>query len=228
MSTPRTSARSSEAGSDGPGYSPSDGALPGHDGLNRLVVDWDGTCTVRDSLVAAVRELGDPSIFSRTYASFGEALAAEVATLRVRSEELAAWAIEHVELRSGFRELVELYRPLIVSSGLPQLIRPVLEREGISVELRSNNAEPSPDGWRIVFRDLELCPVCGDRCKRSSLPAERPLVYVGDGWSDRCAAQAADRVFARDGLAAYLAERGVAHERFEDFHDVLDALDVLA
>lgn len=171
-----------------------------------------------------MRALGDPSIFSHAYASLGEALVAEVGTLRVSVEELAAWAVAHVELRSGFRELVELHRPLIVSSGLPQLIRPVLEREGIAVELRSNDAEPSTDGWRIVFRDPEPCAFCGDRCKRSSLPAERPLVYVGDGWSDRCAAQAADRVFARDGLAEYLTEQGVAHERFEDFHDILAAL----
>jgi 2-hydroxy-3-keto-5-methylthiopentenyl-1-phosphate phosphatase len=148
-----------------------------------------------------------------------------VQTLRVSADELARWAVEHVELRRGFRELVERHRPLIVSSGLPQLIRPVLEREGIVVELRSNDAEPRPEGWRMRFRNREACPVCGDRCKRPSLPAERPLTYVGDGWSDRCAAQAADRVFARDGLAAYLTERGVPYERFDDFHDVLDALD---
>lgn len=50
------------------------------------------------------------------------------------------------------------------------------------------------------------------------------FVYAGDGFSDRCVALAATRVFARDGLATYLAGRGVAFERFEDFHDVLRAL----
>ena len=54
---------------------------------------------------------------------------------------------------------------------------------------------------------------------------ERPLVYVGDGYSDRCAALVADRVFATDGLADYLAERGVPHERFETFHEVVAALE---
>ena len=33
---------------------------------------------------------------------------------------------------------------------------------------------------------------------------DRPIVFVGDGWSDRCASLACDRVFARDGLAVYL------------------------
>jgi 2-hydroxy-3-keto-5-methylthiopentenyl-1-phosphate phosphatase len=46
------------------------------------------------------------------------------------------------------------------------------------------------------------------------------LVYVGDGYSDRCAAESADLVFARRGLAGYLEERGIPFERFEDFHSV--------
>jgi 2-hydroxy-3-keto-5-methylthiopentenyl-1-phosphate phosphatase len=197
----------------------------------QLVLDWDGTCTVRDSLVAAIHALGDPSVyegsFQQRFGSYGEALAAEVGTLKVTPEEAAAWALANVELRPGLHELVELYRPVIVSSGLPQLIRPVLEREGLGdLELRSNGAEPSPDGWRVTFRDEGVCPVCGDKCKRRSLPEGRPLVFVGDGWSDRCASLAADRVFARTGLASYLDEEGVPYEPYETFFDVAAALGV--
>ncbi len=194
----------------------------------QLVLDWDGTITVRDSLVAAVHALGDPSVYGggiqNGFESYGEALAAEVATLRVSEEEAAAWAVENVEVSPGFHELVERYQPIIVSSGLPQLILPVLEREGVEVEVRSNNAEVRPDGWRVIFRDEGVCPVCGDRCKRRSLPEARPLVFVGDGWSDRCASLVADRVFARTGLAEYLDEEGVPFERYETLNDVAAAL----
>jgi 2-hydroxy-3-keto-5-methylthiopentenyl-1-phosphate phosphatase len=162
--------------------------------------------------------------FQDKFGSYGEALAAEVATLRVSPEEAAAWAVANVELRPGLHELIARYRPVIVSSGLPQLIRPVLEREGIDVELRSNDAVPSADGWRVIFRDEGVCPVCGDKCKRRSLPNGRPLVFVGDGWSDRCASLAADRVFARTGLAAYLDEQGVPYEPYETLFDVAAAL----
>jgi 2-hydroxy-3-keto-5-methylthiopentenyl-1-phosphate phosphatase len=189
-----------------------------------LALDWDGTCTVRDSLVAAIHDLGDPNVYEREFDSYGEALAAEVATIRVSAEEAAAWALEHVEVRPGLHELAERYRPVIVSSGLPQLILPVLGREGLELEVRSNFADPSPEGWRVRFRDAGPCPVCGDRCKRRSLPDGRPLVFVGDGWSDRCASLACDRVFARDGLASYLDEEGAVYERYDTLHDVAAAL----
>lgn len=189
-----------------------------------LVLDWDGTCTVRDSLVAAVHDLGDPTVYDRDYETYGEALAAEVATIRVTAATAAEWAVANVELRPGFHELVERYQPVIVSSGLPQLILPVLGREGVEVDVRSNFAEPSPDGWRVRFRHDGPCPVCGDRCKRRSLPDGRPLVFVGDGYSDRCASLACDRVFARDGLARYLDEQAVAYEPFDTLHDVAAAL----
>jgi 2-hydroxy-3-keto-5-methylthiopentenyl-1-phosphate phosphatase len=195
----------------------------------QIVLDWDGTCTVRDSLVAAIHDLGDPSVYDvavqETFGSYEEMLSAEVRTLQVTADEAAAWALEHVELRAGLHELVALYRPVIVSSGLPQLIRPVLQREGLGdLELRSNDAEVRQDGWRVIFRDPGPCPVCGDKCKRRSLPEGDPLVFVGDGWSDRCASLACDRVFARAGLAGYLDEQGVAYEPYETFFDVAAAL----
>jgi 2-hydroxy-3-keto-5-methylthiopentenyl-1-phosphate phosphatase len=43
---------------------------------------------------------------------------------------------------------------------------------------------------------------------------------VGDGYSDRCVARSADRVFARRSLARYLARENVPFEPFEDFFDV--------
>ena len=188
------------------------------------MLDWDGTCTVSDSLVDAIRRFGDEAVFHRRFPSYGESLAAEVGTIRAGAAEVSAWAESHVRVRPGLHALAETYRPLIVSSGLPQLIAPVLRREGLDLEVRSNDADPLRNGWRLRFRDTGPCSVCGDMCKRRSLPSERPLVYAGDGVSDRCAAAAADRVFARAWLAAELGREGIPHERFETLDDVAAAL----
>jgi 2-hydroxy-3-keto-5-methylthiopentenyl-1-phosphate phosphatase len=195
----------------------------------RLVLDWDGTVTERDSLVQVVERFGDVAVYEDTEERLGrdltlhEVIELEVATISAPLAEVVAWVREHVAVRAGFRELARTYRPLILSSGLRELIEPVLAREGVELEVRANEVDPLPSGWRVRFRDDAVCADCGEPCKRAGLPGER-VVFVGDGVSDHCAALAADRIFARDALARYLEQRGLAFERFSDLNDVAAAL----
>jgi 2-hydroxy-3-keto-5-methylthiopentenyl-1-phosphate phosphatase len=190
----------------------------------QLFVDWDGTVTVQDSLVQVIHEFGDPAILAELEPRVGvdltlhEEIAAEFAAITTPLDDVVAWVLEHVEVRPGLADLAEL-RPTIVSAGFRQLIEPVLEREGIELALLANEVEARPDGWVVRFRDGAVCATCGEPCKRGGLVGE-PYVYVGDGYSDRCAALAAERVFARDSLAGYLRERGAPFEPFEDLRDV--------
>ncbi len=151
-------------------------------------------------------------------------IAGEFSTVRAPLEEVAAWVREHSRLRAGFVDFARAYDPLIVSSGFHELIAPVLERERLELDVVANRLDPRPDGWRVRFRNDEPCPVCGEPCKRADIAGLDELVYVGDGFSDRCVALAAARVFARDGLADYLAARGVAFEPFTDFADLAKRL----
>ena len=195
-----------------------------------LVLDWDGTATERDTLDLVMKRFGDVRVWRRTGECMGrsmthdEAIARSFLTVGAALDEVVAWLVDTVRLRPGFHELARRYRPLIVSSGFEELIDPILRREGVSVELLANRVEPRPDGWRIRFRDAAVCADCGEPCKRAALPAG-DVVYVGDGYSDRCAALAAGRVLATGSLARYLAGRGVAYEPFEDLHDVIHVLD---
>ncbi len=78
-------------------------------------------------------------------------------------------------------------------------------------------------GGAVDWRYPDDCDECGESCKRTLLP-DGHVVYVGDGYSDRCAALAADRVFATAGLAHYLTERGTPFEPFSDFHALSQAI----
>lgn len=195
----------------------------------RLVVDWDGTVTERDTLAQVVEWFGDAETYRRNGRLMGrslthdQALASSFATIRAELGEVVERLLATVRLRPGFRELADRHRPLVVSSGFHELIEPVLARDGIELEVLANRVDVRSDGWHVRFRDVAVCAACREPCKRSALPPGE-VVYVGDGYSDRCAALAASRVFATDGLAEWLAGRGVAHERFENFHDVLAAL----
>lgn len=153
-------------------------------------------------------------------ASFREVMEAEMASITMPLDDAVAWLVEHTRVRAGFHELAARHRPLIVSSSFEETIRPILAREGVELSVVANRVDARPDGWRVIWRDDAPCPECGDLCKRRALP-DPPFVYVGDGWSDHCAALQADRVFARDGLARYLDQMGVAYERFDDLRTVL-------
>ena len=76
----------------------------------------------------------------------------------------------------------------------------------------------------MIFRDEGVCPVCGDKCKRRSLPGGGRSSSSATAGPTAARRSPADRVFARDGLARYLDEQGVAYEPFETLHDVAAAL----
>ena len=148
---------------------------------------------------------------------------AEFATVRAQLGEVVQYVVENARIRPGFAELAERHDPLILSSSFHETIEPVLEREGVVARVRANRVDVHSHGWRIRWESDSECATCGEPCKRASLP-EGQVVYVGDGYSDRCAALAADRVFARSGLASYLEEQGADFEPFETFFDVAAAL----
>ncbi len=197
----------------------------------RLVLDWDGTVTERDTLHMAIEQFGDLDVFHALERQIGreltlnEVIEVEMATIRAPFDDVLEWLLETVELRAGFAELVATHDPLIVSAGFRELILPVLGRERVTAEVIANSLEPAASGWRSVFLAREACVVCGEPCKRVALAGAGPFVYVGDGVSDRCVSLAADRVFARDGLARWLDESGTGYEPYADLHDVRRALE---
>ena len=198
----------------------------------RLVLDFDGTVTERDTLDIVLERFGDAEVYERAEAeldagrmTLNEVISAEFATVTAPLDEVVAYVVEHARVRPGFAELARARHPLVVSSGFHELIEPVLEREGVldAVELRANRVDALPDGWRVHFRVAETCEVCGEPCKRSDLP-DGEVVYAGDGHSDYCASLAAARVFATGGLARWLDRRGVAFTPLTDFRALASEL----
>jgi 2-hydroxy-3-keto-5-methylthiopentenyl-1-phosphate phosphatase len=204
-----------------------------------IAVDFDGTVTEIDLLDTIARDFGDPVVYQEVEdglhggtMALRDIITREFEPVRSPLEEVVGWELDNVRVRDGFREFVELaresgWRVVIVSSGFHELIEPILEREGVEVELHANRVDPSPDGWRVEWRYDSACDSCGESCKRSivqELAGDDELIYIGDGYSDRCAAEASDRVFATRGLAEYLDERGIPYERFDDFNDVVRGL----
>jgi 2-hydroxy-3-keto-5-methylthiopentenyl-1-phosphate phosphatase len=208
-------------------------------GTRLIAVDYDGTITEKDLLQQIAYTFGDPEIVGALDRGLDEGtvtlrdeIVGEYATVRAPLDEVIAWTFERTRIRPGVREFVQLcrdegWRMVVVSSGFNELIEPILAREGIEVEVLANRVDPRPEGWIVDWRYGEKCPVCGQSCKRATVEALAEggeLVYIGDGYSDRCAGEAADRVFATRRLAAHLEEKGLPYEPFEDFFEIAAAL----
>jgi 2-hydroxy-3-keto-5-methylthiopentenyl-1-phosphate phosphatase len=201
------------------------------------VLDFDGTITEVDLLQQVSQHFGEPKVVDAVEQALRdgeitlrEEITREYSTVRADLDEVLDWILARARIRAGFDELLSLVRESgwsvrILSSGFVELIGPVLAHAGIEgIEILANGVDPSPDGWRVQWRDESVCAECGEACKRAGLPIDGEVVYVGDGISDRCAARAADRVFATRGLARYFDEHGLPYERFDDFHDIVRAL----
>jgi 2,3-diketo-5-methylthio-1-phosphopentane phosphatase len=204
-----------------------------------LVLDFDGTVTEADMLDRVCWEFGDQAVYrevdealDRGEIRLVDDISRKLATVRAPLDEVVDWVRAEARVRPGLDELVRFVRArderiAIVTSSFHELVEPVLGRLVSQLELVANRLDPRRQGWRAYFHDLEPCATCGEPCKRGVVArlGAGEVVYIGDGFSDRCVAQAADLVFARDGLATYLDERGVDYEPYDDFHDVLETLE---
>lgn len=204
-----------------------------------VVVDFDGTITVEDSLVAIVQahapevfdEVEDALMAGRI--SLRECIRREFEAVAGDHDKIVGEAVARTRVRAGFASFVSAaraagHRLVVVSSGFESIIRPVLAREGVEgLDVVAHEVHFTDAGGVVEFRHGEDCDVCGEQCKRSvvtSMNDGGDVVYIGDGYSDHCAAMAADRVFARRGLARYLDGVGAPYEPFEDFTDVCAAM----
>jgi 2-hydroxy-3-keto-5-methylthiopentenyl-1-phosphate phosphatase len=167
---------------------------------------------------------------------FGALLQAIFAPIRASRDEIAAFAVAKAEWRPGFLQFLsacaEARRPfLIVSAGLDAYVEPVVA--GLPaplrghVQVRANRAACSPAGMTVAFHgpDCGFCGACKGLVVEELQRAGHKVLVLGDGSGDRCAARAADFVFARAGssLVRWCAEQAVPHRTFTTFHEVMEA-----
>jgi 2,3-diketo-5-methylthio-1-phosphopentane phosphatase len=136
---------------------------------------------------------------------------------------------------------------IVASDGLSFYIEMLLEAAGLDVPFRANRmrfepAGPLPEygssGPEVTLRDGrtaragegagEGCGACG-HCKGALVRDAqaggryRRVILVGDGFSDRCGAAAADMVYAKDDLLPWCRAHGIAARPFETLSEVARA-----
>ncbi|MFZ0830601.1 MAG: HAD-IB family phosphatase [Thermoplasmata archaeon] len=160
-----------------------------------------------------------------------EAWARQVALLPpTRLDEMTEFVVREIPLRKGALQLLGLLREFqvptaIVSGGLEFFIRPVLAREGIDYPLFADGIERASDSQLRVVHPYghptcRLCGICKANVTIGFATPGVSTVFIGDGSTDKYAAEVAEIVFARHRLKDYCARSGIPFFPFDDFDPV--------
>jgi len=206
-----------------------------------IFADFDGTIAQVDVTDAILNKFARPEwreaeeewlsgrIGSR------ECLRRQMALVRASADELNA-LIDSVPLDPGFRRFLCWTRKqhipfYVVSDGFDYVIRRILRRCGGDGQLLSS-AHLFSSSMRVENGTIAVgfhhqpaacvhgCATCKPEVIRRQRAGHSPVVFVGDGLSDRFAVGEADIVFAKDKLLAYCSGHGLAATPFSTFIDI--------
>lgn len=214
----------------------------------KLFVDFDGTITLDDVGNQFFLTFGGPvcNDLVRQYhdglLSAQECFRREVDAIGTVAPEACDAFVDRQKVSEGFPRFIDFCRSSgidvsIVSDGLDYYINRILERNGVAGvpvfcnTLRFTPAENGKAALAILFpHECTECMRCAC-CKRNIVltrSGEDDIIgYIGEGFSDQCAAEYADIVFAKDALQRYCQEKNISYYPYGDFNDVVARLEGL-
>lgn len=211
----------------------------------KIFVDFDGTITRTDVGEALFLVFGDAEESKRIIErwinkeiSSIESWQLLCKTVKKFDEAKFEEFLTTIEIDPSFHDMIKYcndndYEIFILSDGLDYYINKLMNREGLShVKVFSNHLEFDNEMSLIPsfpYTDEE-CKRCAN-CKRNHILDNSDdddfTVYIGDGYSDTCAAQYADFIFAKSSLLKFCELNRISFFPFDSFSDVIARLESL-
>jgi 2-hydroxy-3-keto-5-methylthiopentenyl-1-phosphate phosphatase len=208
--------------------------------------DFDGTVTQEDVTDRILEELADPgwrqleAAWVQGMIGSRECLERQMALVRSSSKQLNT-LIDSIALDPCFSSFYEFTEQAaipfyILSDGFDYVIKRVLRRAGADGELRNgkhlftSSMEIEDNRARVSFpHDPRVCEHGCATCKPSIIRRlrrnHRPVIFIGDGLSDRFAVAESDLVFAKKQLLAHCRKHEIGCIPFETFAEVESTLE---
>jgi 2,3-diketo-5-methylthio-1-phosphopentane phosphatase len=207
-----------------------------------VFTDYDGTITQKDTVDLILDTYGMPNwleiskAIDRAGAKNIERMTAEFQNFRATRQMVRDLVRENVTIDETFRELVDAARKrgwklVVLSQGLGDSVETIFDKYGITgIEWHANALEETDGTCMVTFPENDLiqdgecstsCGVCKGGHIRQARREGYTVVYIGDGITDRCAAEHADIVFAKRYLKKYLTGKGLPFTPFEKFSEVV-------
>lgn len=117
----------------------------------------------------------------------------------------------------------------LVSDGFDYFIERILGRYGHQdIKFFANHLFFEDDKIALEFNSQHPeCIQCAN-CKKFIMDAKRKragfVIYIGNGLSDRCAAEHADLVFAKDSLLKHCKDKGISCVPYRNFGEIIEYL----
>lgn len=212
----------------------------------RLFIDFDGTISEVDVIDAILAQFADERWLEAEYEwtegriGSRECLSRQFSYLNVVPEELTEY-IDTLAIDPGFLSILHLCRRSstnihVISDGFVGYIDRILERDikdpydrGL-IRVSANSMRYEGDGkWATSYPFYDRvcadgCATCKPAVMKTNCPSEASAIFIGDGMSDRFAAEAADFVFAKSKLAGVCTARSIAHLPYRRLDDVATQL----
>lgn len=203
----------------------------------RIFTDFDGTIALQDVGDRLFIQFGDEKKWWQLVQQWREKKIdgrelwrRQSEITRITDEQMDRFAAAQA-IDATFTPFVQFcrrnkYPVYVLSDGMDAYIHRILSAHGIvNIKVRANHLHINADGTLSVsFPYFEQsCGQCAN-CKGSHIRKERrpgeTAVYIGDGYSDLCAVDAADILFAKDALADHCHENNIPFEPYASFADV--------
>ena len=204
-----------------------------------VFTDFDGTITVNDIGDLIFERFAKIDVCIDSFAAYrrGEINARECwrrgfASMQPLTRQEFTQYVLSQPIDSSFKAFVEYCSrhniPVtVLSDGFDAYIKPVMNREGLdhlprfSNELLFNNDRTVAPAFPHTDAECQWCANCKRNHMLTNASDQQVIVYVGDGVSDRCPAQFADIIFAKDSLVSFCETHNITFHRFQTFTDVL-------
>lgn len=205
------------------------------------MMDFDGTITNQDTNDALFRHFGtkDNEHIEWLYAigkiGTREGMKRHFDTLSITADEMKQYLVENITIDDAFasfhEKVIANYMPYtIVSGGFVSNIETIFNHGGFPIDcILANELHFENHRIKVQFYhdeanclcDEAACGNCKTRHLRYFQSKGYEVIYIGDGLTDRCVAEAADIVFATGYLKQYCEKQMIPpHIPFDSFEDI--------
>lgn len=213
----------------------------------RIFIDFDGTITKQDVGDSMFLKFGGEickDILDKFYSEQYNAIECYQLECKACGQvdiDILNSFIDNQEIDESFLTFIQYcqqkgYECNIVSDGMDYYIDRILKRFKLdTLKVFSNKLELQRVNSlsKVFFKPSfpftdEECKRCAC-CKRNlivTISGEQDIiVYIGDGYSDRCPVRYADVIFAKDALLKYCKQQKIPCFEYKTFQDIMKQLD---